>query len=106
LHVTPRAIAELVNRHGRDGGATVRLALQPGGCAGTRYVFAADAAGESDEKVFADSGLVVICDPATAAALAGLTVDFSAALVGGGFRFANPRARRTCACGSSFVPAD
>jgi iron-sulfur cluster assembly protein len=46
--------------------------------------------------------LRVACDEQSAPYLSGLTVDFSRAVLGGGFKFLNPNAKRSCGCGTSF----
>jgi iron-sulfur cluster assembly accessory protein len=45
----------------------------------------------------------VICDPKSLLYIYGMQLDFSAALIGGGFNFTNPNATQTCGCGSSFA---
>ena len=49
-----------------------------------------------------DGGLKVVCDKGALAYLDGLNVDFSKKLMGGGFRFENPNAAKSCGCGTSF----
>ncbi len=106
LEVTEAAVEALIRQHGRDGRAVVRLELRKGGCAGTKYAIRADEAADGADEVFRSGGLRVLCDAATLAVVAGLRIDHVEALVGGGLRFENPNARRTCACGESFRPAD
>ena len=48
--------------------------------------------------------LRVICSAADLPALRGMVVDFSTALMGGGFRYENPNAGSVCGCGDSFQP--
>jgi iron-sulfur cluster assembly protein len=81
----------------------VRIGLRPGGCAGTKYVVECGAAEGPDDHVFEQGSLRVLCDPASLPSLDGLQIDFVAALMGGGFRFANPQAATSCACGDSFA---
>jgi iron-sulfur cluster assembly protein len=85
----------------------VRLSVVEGGCAGLRYVLeAAPAPAPGDIEVPHD-GLLVTCAPADLPRLQGLRVDYVDAMVGGGYRFENPNAGRTCGCGESFAdPAD
>jgi len=45
----------------------------------------------------------VICDPKSLLYIYGMQLDFSTALIGGGFNFTNPNATQTCGCGSSFA---
>lgn len=48
------------------------------------------------------SGVKLVCDPASMLYLFGMRLDYSDALVGGGFQFQNPNAEDTCGCGKSF----
>jgi iron-sulfur cluster assembly accessory protein len=45
----------------------------------------------------------VVCDPKSLLYIYGMQLDFSTALIGGGFNFTNPNASQTCGCGSSFA---
>ncbi|MCH8333151.1 iron-sulfur cluster assembly accessory protein [Candidatus Sumerlaeota bacterium] len=47
-------------------------------------------------------GIRVFVDPKSYLYLNGMKLDFSTALIGGGFQFINPNATRTCSCGTSF----
>jgi len=55
---------------------------------------------------FGDGGALVLVDPESAAYLDGCTLDFSQDLTSGGFKIVNPRAARSCGCGTSFEPAE
>lgn len=52
--------------------------------------------GQSDDEV------TMVCDPKSLLYLFGLVLDYSDALVGGGFKFSNPNATDSCGCGKSF----
>jgi len=82
--------------------ARVRIGLAEGGCAGTKYVVTPGAAKEHGDLETEQCGLSVICDPVSLAQFEGLQVDFVKALMGGGFKFDNPRAAGSCGCGASF----
>jgi iron-sulfur cluster assembly protein len=47
-------------------------------------------------------GVKLLIDPFSAPMLDGVTVDFVDSLNGSGFKFENPNATSSCACGSSF----
>ena len=47
-------------------------------------------------------GVTLLVDPFSAPLLQGVTVDFVDSLNGSGFKFVNPNASSSCACGSSF----
>lgn len=44
-----------------------------------------------------------VCDPKSMLFLFGMQLDYSDALIGGGFSFSNPNATQTCGCGKSFA---
>jgi hypothetical protein len=44
-----------------------------------------------------------VCDPKSLLFLFGMQLDYSDALIGGGFSFKNPNATKTCGCGKSFA---
>jgi iron-sulfur cluster assembly accessory protein len=59
---------------------------------------------ETYEYIAADGqSFRVICDPKSLLYIYGMQLDFSTALIGGGFNFTNPNASQTCGCGSSFA---
>ena len=49
-----------------------------------------------------DLGVRCVVAPEALEALRGVNIDYSDALVGGGFLFHNPNADKTCGCGRSF----
>lgn len=55
-----------------------------------------------DDAVLDSDGFRLVCDPKSLLYLFGLQLDYSDALIGGGFAFRNPNAASTCGCGSSF----
>ena len=90
----------------QQGHYGVRVGVSGGGCAGLQYLM--DPCGEpnADDLVQAvgegDSAVRVVLHPMVVPYLKGLTIDFSTALVDGGFKFINPNATSTCGCGTSF----
>lgn len=44
-----------------------------------------------------------VCDPKSLLFVFGMQLDYSDALIGGGFSFKNPNATQTCGCGKSFA---
>lgn len=58
-------------------------------------------AGEGDRLITIDA-IEIVVDAASQPYVQGITLDYSEDLMGGGFRFHNPRAARTCSCGFSF----
>lgn len=104
IDLTPAAVTEvkrlLAERNQPD--AWVRFGVEAGGCSGLQYSMDfASMAGEND-RVFELGDFRVACDDKSEPYLDGLTVDFSRAVLEGGFKFFNPNAKRSCGCGTSF----
>lgn len=57
---------------------------------------------KDDLVVEYDGGFRLVCDPKSLLYLFGMQLDYSSALVGGGFQFHNPNAESSCGCGKSF----
>ncbi|TGG87715.1 MAG: iron-sulfur cluster assembly accessory protein [Aphanocapsa feldmannii 277cV] len=94
----------------RHEDAVLRVGVRSGGCSGMSYTMdfiAADAVNDQDEiydyELSSGECFRVVSDPKSMLYLYGLQLDFSAALIGGGFNFTNPNASQTCGCGSSFA---
>jgi len=105
INLTENATAEfrrLMSEKGLDQ-AVVRIGVESGGCSGLQYNMDFDeSVGETDEVFDQAGGLRVVCQKDQLAYLDGLNVDFSKKLMGGGFRFENPNAAKSCGCGTSF----
>jgi iron-sulfur cluster assembly accessory protein len=102
--VTAQAAAKAVSLARRDGHEEpyLRVRVLAGGCSGftTRLSFE-DGPAVGDHVVEAN-GLHVLIDPKSVPIVAGSTLEFSEALLGGGFKINNPQAVHECACGESF----
>jgi iron-sulfur cluster assembly protein len=82
----------------------LRVGVRQGGCSGMSYMMDFEDVskiGEHDE-VFDYDGFKIICDRKSILYLYGLQLDYSNAMIGGGFQFTNPNANQTCGCGKSF----
>jgi iron-sulfur cluster assembly accessory protein len=79
----------------------LRIAVQPGGCAGLRYALYFDDRRLDGDVVHAVGGLEVRVDKMSAPYLAGAEVDWVDGLEQSGFTINNPNAKGTCACGDS-----
>ncbi len=79
----------------------LRIAVTGGGCSGFQYQLNFDAEKEGDRVAHFDDVRVLV-DEISFPYIAGVTLDFVEGLHGAGFKFDNPRASRTCGCGSSF----
>ena len=82
--------------------ANLRIRVTAGGCAGFEYKLSFEDAPAADDNVLEAHGMRLLVDPKSAPIVEGSTLDFSEALLGGGFKIHNPRAVHECACGESF----
>jgi iron-sulfur cluster insertion protein len=102
--LTPRAVAAVRKMHQKEGfGAAqgLRIAVVGGGCSGFQYSLNFDLRKDGDLVTEFD-GISVFVDEISLPYIAGVTLDYVEGLHNAGFRFDNPRATRTCGCGSSF----
>jgi iron-sulfur cluster assembly protein len=83
--------------------AGVRLGVKSGGCSGLNYVLDIVEEPESRDRVFDVHGVRLFCDPKSYLYLNGTAVDYESSMTGGGFKFTNPNAKRSCGCGTSFA---
>jgi iron-sulfur cluster assembly accessory protein len=91
----------LLDQEGRDD-LSLRIAVQPGGCAGLRYnLFFDDRALDGD--LTADfAGVTLTVDRMSAPYVQGASIDFVDTIEKQGFTIDNPNASGSCACGDSF----
>ena len=81
----------------------LRIGVKGGGCSGMTYVLSIDEAiPKQYDEVFEQEGLKILIDAKSHLYLDGTTVDYKNALMGGGFEFQNPLAKKSCGCGTSF----
>ena len=84
-----------------NAGKNFRVYVEQGGCSGMQYGMVFDEKRDGD-LVAEENGVTILVDPISAQYLRGTVVDFSDALVGGGFKISNPNAKQSCGCGKSF----
>ncbi len=103
--ITPEAIKELKRlRTGeKEENIYVRMGVSAGGCSGMSYAMAFDTNKTDQDTEYDYDGLPVIIDQRAAPYLKGTVLEYNGGLLGGGFNFANPNAKRTCGCGTSFT---
>lgn len=80
----------------------LRLGVKGGGCSGFTYVLGFDSETKKGDEMFEFYGIKVLVDPKSMFYISGTELDFSDGLNGKGFVFNNPKAAKTCGCGSSF----
>lgn len=104
--VTDRALTEvkrLVAKDTREG-VFLRLGVKGGGCSGLEYLMKLDEERRGNDQSILIDGIEIVCDSKSARFLEGSTFDYTGNLIGGGFKFMNPNAARSCGCGTSFTP--
>jgi len=80
----------------------LRVAVQPGGCAGLRYDLYFDDQQADSDVVITHGDIRVVLDDKSAPYLRGATIDYADTISKQGFTIDNPNAAGTCACGDSF----
>jgi iron-sulfur cluster assembly accessory protein len=91
----------LLDQEGRDDLA-LRIAVQPGGCAGLRYNLFFDDRALDGDLTANFSGVTLTVDRMSAPYVEGATIDFVDTIEKQGFTIDNPNATGSCACGDSF----
>ncbi|WP_017300621.1 HesB/IscA family protein [Nodosilinea nodulosa] len=109
IHIRPAAAQEFKRLLAQQAPSTdkppqICLTLERGGCAEWTYHLTAEAIPKT-----ADTATVLDCNDIALAVpkkhldlIKDLTIDYTEDLMGGGFRFINPLAQRTCGCGNAF----
>lgn len=111
IQITPPAMKQLAALMQQQGEAKVlRVGVRSGGCSGMSYTMdfidSADIRDDDESYTYEPMdapSFTVVCDPKSLLYIYGMQLDFSSALIGGGFNFTNPNASQTCGCGSSFA---
>lgn len=104
LTLTDRALSEVrgIMADKQMETMALRVGVKAGGCSGMSYQLHFDHESTEQDHAFEVGGVRVLVDQKSASYLSGMTLDFSKDLVGGGFKFLNPNAKRSCGCGESF----
>ncbi len=105
ITLTPSATGEIKRLIAQEQKPNLglRLGVKGGGCSGMSYVLAIEEATPKQyDTVFEQDGVKVVIDAKSHLYLDGTTVDFKNAVMGGGFQFSNPQAKKSCGCGTSF----
>jgi iron-sulfur cluster assembly accessory protein len=102
VEATPKAIAQWQRLLADGQHIAIRLGVLGGGCAGLQYDMqpaTSKSHGDFEQRI---EGVTLYIHPVAAAYLKGTVIDYSDAMVDGGFKFTNPNATSTCGCGTSF----
>lgn len=95
-----RKVTALIAREAQ--GEYLRVAIAGGGCNGLSYKLRFALAPKRGDILVNSAGVRVLVDAKTALYLKGTHIDYSSALIAGGFKFTNPNAKASCSCGESF----
>ena len=95
-------VQELMSREEDASSISLRIAVQPGGCAGMRYALYFDDRQLDNDVAVEVKGVPVRVDKMSSPYLRGTTIDWVDSLQGAGFSIDNPNAQSSCACGDSF----
>ncbi|MDA2915523.1 iron-sulfur cluster assembly accessory protein [Nitrospinae bacterium AH_259_B05_G02_I21] len=80
----------------------LRVGVKGGGCSGMSYTLALDTQQREGDEAFSFDDVTVLVDMKSYLFLNGTTLNYVEDVMGGGFKFENPNAERSCGCGSSF----
>jgi len=111
VHLTElaaRRVREYMQRMENPDTCYLYFGCKGGGCSGLTYVLdlrdERSAPVADTDEVFESQGIIIVCDFKSyeVGNLSGTTIDFQEGLMGKGFTFHNPNAKRTCGCGASY----
>ena len=105
IALTSKAVTEvkkIMEENSIPDDYTLRIGVKGGGCSGLSYTLGFDSEKKDGDNVFEIEGVKVSVDWKSILYLKGTTIDYSDGLMGKGFVFNNPLAKKTCGCGSSF----
>ncbi len=100
-----KAVDRFISNSDKPSGG-LRIEVTDGGCSGMQYGLRLEEKETSDDTVIDCGKVKVFIDPQSLPMLEGISIDFLDGLEGSGFKFTNPNAVKSCACGSSFTTAD
>ncbi len=97
------AIRKIVALREREPkGDFLRIGVSGGGCNGLSYKMKFVGSSKRGDILVRADGANAIVDSKSALYLKGSELDYSDALISGGFKFSNPNATSSCSCGESF----
>ena len=107
IGLTDKALAHLQQLRSQSGSdqLLLRIGVKSGGCSGMSYLmdFEQESNVKTEDSIIDYNGQFrLVCDSKSLLYLFGMQLDYSDALIGGGFQFYNPNAQDTCGCGKSF----
>jgi len=103
--LTPAAKEKIVSLMKKDRGhdqSALRVSVVGGGCSGFSYKMGFEDAAKDGDQEFVEQGIRVLVDQKSALFIKGLQIDYVDGLNGAGFVYENPKAAKSCGCGTSF----
>jgi len=87
-----------------DTGDILRVRVKGGGCSGFQYDLEVQEEEQiaDDDLISEEHGFKVVIDKKSSFMLDQTVVDYQNTLAQSGFKFLNPKATKTCGCGTSF----
>lgn len=84
-------------------GVYLYVEVTGGGCSGYLYDVNLESKHPADDtQVILSHGINIIVSNSDSTLLDGIIIDWDDSLMGGGLKFSNPNATKTCSCGISF----
>jgi iron-sulfur cluster assembly protein len=105
IEFTDKAAVEakrILFEHKSDHVSYLRIGIKSGGCAGFTYTMDLCYRPESQDRIFENQGIRLVCDQKSFLYLSGTRIDFQDKPASRGFVFNNPNAKKVCPCGASF----
>jgi len=104
IEISDNALSEVRRMMDKEqvNAAGMRVGVKGGGCSGLSYNLAFESQARTGDKVFERDGIKLFCDLKSYIYLNGTVLDYDSGLMGKGFVFMNPNAKKSCGCGSSF----
>lgn len=103
VSLTDRAVRKVLQLAEQEGVTKVlRVGVRGGGCSGLSYFMDFDDRALDGDEIIEYGSLKVVCDPKSLKFMDGTELDYETNLLARGFKFRNPRAKRSCSCGESF----
>ncbi len=108
VDISPSAVKEIqrIQLNRETTNSFLRLSVSPGGCSGWYYQLRLEnthVPTSSQEQVLEVGNITVLVDANSWKYIGDLKLDYSEDLMGGGFRFHNPKVKNICGCGISFA---
>lgn len=104
ITVTPEALTKIKALSEREdaGKRILRVGVKGGGCSGFSYDMKFVGEHNDSDIVLSFDEVTLVCDPKSMQFLEGMEIWFDRNLIGGGLKFRNPNAKKSCSCGESF----